>query len=309
MSENSEHNLLESLIMQPNYTAQACLSESLAVSFALGRISPTVATEIGRHLGVCDGCAQIVRDLQLEVDDLEARERLLSRVLTQISAHPSDLTLSFYCQGLIPKTEGGIAYSQRIESHLRECEICYRRSVRFLELANTMKSLHYRDITSSQKDQEFVPRIIAGMTQLAVVQALARSRRQMSPYRGAGSEIVTAPVLGADGNILLNQAGEPWTVDFGLIAARIKTGGACQLHLSTADSSVLPSEGRRFAVGANLEWEGHRIELPNDTVHADGQVYIEVPLSPELPAGNLPAQMINLVVRSVADPNTLTGGY
>ena len=116
-------------------------------------------------------------------------------------------------------------------------------------------------------------------------------------FRSVQVPAIEAPVLGADGKLLVDDDGRPALCHFEVIQANVEPDGFLTLDLTTADREYHQTEGSSYQAAAALAAGGVRLELPGGPIDEQGRVTFTGLLPEAVAVEQLPLFSFDVTIR------------
>lgn len=279
--------LLHDIILQPEYTGNACLTEAKLIEFVLNRTSDDERAAIAAHFETCPHCRDEARDLAA------AAARFLAADGTP--EHLSLILLRAYAERLIPDDEHGRRLTTRIENHLNDCPRC---SLMVEQVMATTGVFTYDDMRQQDDLAAKAVLLFGALAALAAVRVKASQRNHLlrPGWRGDDRQTLTALLLDETGRLVLDEEDNPRSVSFGVIKAAVDERQALILDLSTPDKAVWADDERKFTLIASLAGDDGLLKLPPVEIRPDGRASIRLALGVDVRIDAIPLDSIILTV-------------
>lgn len=304
--------LYDRLLDQQDYPGDVCPTDRNLVRLTEGSCSQAERQRMEAHFAECHECLELASKLQAADQWFGENQPQVfagiehKAVLAQVepwASCPAPEILHRYADGAVPASPAGDLFRGRIDRHLAACDTCREKESAYRPgLAKTlmMTLRQLRDAAGDSVDR--VRQMLLGVQAMAVACGSGHGARAMPGYRGQTGPTMSAPVVDAEGRLVLDDDGEPRHAKFELIRAGIERDGHFVLDLSTADRNFWQTADRNFVVCATLQHEHYKLILPTEKIHADGRITIVGNMVSGVEIRDLPLAAIELSVTLTGEP-------
>lgn len=280
--------LLKEFASSPQATAirramkQPCPEPAAVAAFCQGKWDEQREQEFRRHLLGCPTCAALV-----------AQQR-----------HPSEELLLCYVSNLIPTGPAGTLLRDRLAWHLQACAPCHMQVEQV-----TLEILQWTTLQQTLERIGWVQQLVSALASAAqVVPRSTAARGGARAALGIGEE-VTALVFDKAGQLLVDAQGEPHTVRFEVLDAKIDRQRGLLVQLLTEEQAYCLPEKPVATVQVALHHHAQRLCFPpvpirrgpRGTPRVSGVATLRAQLAVEMALDVIPTEAIRVTVQLSGD--------
>lgn len=307
MDKSDLETLFDRLVAQNEYPGDICPNEVKLSEFVVGTISDVERDRMEQHLSGCSECAQDAQRLQTarrwfrdHQDDIFADVAAKASLagIEPWASSPSADELRVYFLNMVPESDAGRRFKQRIETALGDDSVCRDLAGKIRANLATMVIIRLEGIRESA-DKETTAALRAMLLAIQAVSLARRApRRALAKpgYRGHVTTSVHAMLLDHQGKMMLDDQGRPEKVAFEVVKAGLEADGHFILDLSTAERQLWEKPDNQFILSASIHSENRRLVLPGEKIRSNGRVTIVCQLLRGFEIRELPLSSVSLSV-------------
>lgn len=306
--------LYERLIRQSVYPGQTCAVEHVLIAHESAALPEDQARWLAAHLVACSSCQEDLTDLQQAAQWFREYEATILMGLAAKGAStgtmpwakcPSSQLLYRYVNGQIPGTVGGETLLGQMQEHLSRCCECLHMSEQLRETKSSV-CLSILDIGArvgyAVQNQlvDFIDALIA----VGDVLGGPAWVRGAPGYRSGETPTLSAGVVDANGQLIVDDEGRPQQCGFNVIQADIHADGFLTLALAATDRAFCQTTDVCYQANAAILAGGVRLDLSPTLIDEEGRVTFTGMLGKAEPVDPLPLSTIDIIVCETATQPT-----
>ena len=324
LTDEDLRRLYERLIRQQPYAGQVCPAEHVLVAYDAGILPQDQHQRVGEHLAACSLCRKDVTELTRAGEWFRANE---SQILAGL-AHkgtlagvqpwatcPSVQLLYGYLEGDVPDIAGGRILTTQIEQHLEKCPNCATIAHEYRAAAGPSVSMLDLAEKASQAVRDRLRAFLDDLLRTTRAQGVPEFVRAAPGYRGergyrsTDAPSVTAPVVGPNKKILVDDQGQPRLCRFGIVEASIQKDGFVTVDLSVADREYHARPDQHYVISLSILAKDLRLALPDTSIDEQGRATLTGMLPEGVHIESVPPGALHVTVRKVSSAASPEGEH
>ena len=299
-------DLYEKLIRQNVYPGRVCPAEHVMVDHESGGLPAEQARLVEEHLADCASCREDFVGLGRAAEWFRESEPWILMGLAAKAAAagvlpwarcPSSQMLYRYASGELPETRGGGILLAEIREHLVRCPQCQRLSGEFAKAASGVR-LSIREL-GAQAGYAVMDRLrgfVDGLSLIAEATGAPAAERGAPGYRSGELATIAAPVVDAEGKVVVGEQGRPAQCLLEILTAGIAEDGFLTVDLAALDVDYRRRDDRAYQAAAALVAGDVRLELGRHALDEQGRVSFTGLIPQAKAVDPLPPMALDVVV-------------
>jgi len=270
------------VIAQAVYPGGVCPAEHVQVAYQSGFLPKAQAELVAEHLARCPLCRE-------EQESLAAAEKWFAghegQILSGLAAKgaaagifpwsrcPSTGLIYRYANRQLPDTKGGLILKAEIQQHFNRCPQCLRLSNDF-SAGTAGRRVSLREVTAQAGMAILEWFRSLGDALLAAAQATGSPalHRGAPGYRGEDVATLAAPVVGPEGQVLVDDQGKAQECRFDVIQAAIQNDGFLLVDLAAKDRPYFQTDRGQYSASLRLVGPDSLLEVGGSPIDEGGRV-------------------------------------